>query len=214
MNNKIFLLASFVFLIITFNYSAAETYSGIIILGDNLIIRENPTQKSKSLGLLFKGQVIRLIDKSSKIEIINGKKGEWIYVGLSIDVTVSKDEVRGWIFDYYVGYKDKFKKVEKWNVPHYKGSIVDTDVEFDFKEDGSFKMYISYPFSMTEDKMISIAKILKGEYNKKRKKIELTGNLYEYNNIYWAKTNTQIEGGNYYFFLNDNGEIKLNLYSF
>ncbi len=214
MNNKIFLLASFVFLIITFNYSAAETYSGIIILGDNLIIRENPTQKSKSLGLLFKGQVIRLIDKSSKIEIINGKKGEWIYVGLSIDVTVSKDEVRGWIFDYYVGYKDKFKKVEKWNVPHYKGSIVDTDVEFDFNEDGSFKMYISYPFSMTEDKMISIAKILKGEYNKKRKKIELTGNLYEYNNIYWAKTNTQIEGGNYYFFLNDNGEIKLNLYSF
>jgi len=192
----------------------AETYSGIIILGDNLIIRENSSQKSKSLGLLFKGQVVRLIKKSLKTETINGNRGEWIYVGLSSDVSVSKDEVRGWIFDYYVGYKDNFNKVKNFNIMHYEGAVVDTEVEFDFNKDGSFKMYISYPFSMTEEKMISIAKILKGEYNKNKRKIELTGHLYQYKNIYWAKNDSQVEGGNYYFFVNEKGEIELNLYSF
>ena len=208
------LFVFFVYLLITFNLIMAESYSDVIILGDDVMFREYPDQKSNPMGRFPKGRIVSFIKKSSKVETINGNKGEWIYIGAYRSNSVSKKGRKGWIFDYYVGYKDNFKKVENWNISHYEGSIVDTDVEFDFKENGSFKMYISYPFSMSEEKMNSIAKILKGEYNKKRKKIELTGHLYKYKNIYWAKTNTQNEGGNYYFFLNEKGEIELNLYSF
>ena len=194
---------------------SAEIEKMIVITGDDVNVRNKADISGKVLMSLPKGKLVEYIKQNEEVKIIKGISGRWIFVNTKRFKNNNDNKtVVGWIFEEYLGMPNKFKRVENWNIAHYEGSIVDTDVEFDFNKDGSFKMYISYPFSMTEEKMISIAKILKGEYNKKRKKIELTGHLYKYKNIYWAKNDTQIEGGNYYFFLNDKGEIELNLYSF
>lgn len=76
-------------------------------------------------------------------------------------------------------------------------------------------MYISYPieFHISESKMHEIAKMLNGIYDVKIKKIKLSGHLYSYKNIFWAKVDTQKEGGYYFFFLNNNS-IELSQFNY
>jgi len=193
---------------------SAEIEKMIIVTGDGVNVRRKADISGKVLMILPKGKLVEYIKQNDEVKMINGISGRWILVNTKRYKNYNDNKtVVGWIFEEYLGTSDKFKKVEKWNIPHYDGSVVDTNVEFDFNKDGSFKMYISYPFSMTEDKMKEIAKILKGEYDRKKKKIRLEGQLYVYKDIYWTRVETQEGGGNYYFFLK-NGEIELNLYSF
>lgn len=84
------LFVFFVYLLITFNLIMAESYSDVIILGDDVMFREYPDQKSNPMGRFPKGRIISFIKKSSKVETINGNKGEWIYIGAYRSDSVSK----------------------------------------------------------------------------------------------------------------------------
>lgn len=95
MERKVGMKFKMIFLLLTLNLSLcvnASNYSDIFIVGDNLILREQPSKESKSIGKLLKGNIVRLIKKSGKKEVINGCSGEWVYVGTSRSDSISKLE--------------------------------------------------------------------------------------------------------------------------
>ena len=66
------------------------------INGKNVSLREEPNTKSKVIKYLNTGDKVYFMKRNPKSEIINGKKGNWIYVNCD------SDDERGWVFDYYV----------------------------------------------------------------------------------------------------------------
>ncbi len=104
-------------------------------------LRLAPDKKSKIIQNQYENSGIKilicfrvkLIKRSGKLDIIDGNKGEWVYVDPGFS-----DKTCGWVFSYYLAGKDDFRRLE--SLPdNYTLKYADGDVPYtyEFFKDGT-----------------------------------------------------------------------------
>ena len=74
--------------------------------GDYLRIRENPNQGSKSLQMLWKGNIFEIFTKTGDKEVIEGKEDFWYMIRY--------EGIEGWVFGAEIELFEDLQKAEKW----------------------------------------------------------------------------------------------------
>jgi uncharacterized protein YgiM (DUF1202 family) len=180
-------------LLFSFTSFGKEKIEYITVAGDNINLREQPSLESKIIMKLKITSSVRILKKSNKIEQINNKKGQWIFVDTDVEDDKTKKTIKGWIFDYYVAYEFRFKKIQKWNYKKFESCIGDSCVNLTFKKDGSFinEFYICADGNCRGVDKIKECEHFGGIFNKKTQLCYTKGHLYNYLNLFLAKSSKQ-----------------------
>jgi hypothetical protein len=192
------------FLIFVFSNIAFST-DYLIITGENVNVREKPSIDSKILTKVNLGRYITILNKISKNVTIDGKTGMWVYIDTRQIPENKENTIKGWVFDHYIGYKEKFIKVTKWRKFELKDIIIDDDWYYLFNDDGSFILKKSY--YKCDDKTPEICKKAQGNFNDQDCLCYFKGHIYKLNNLLWAKIDSIKDGGDNYLFLNSKGDV-------
>lgn len=113
-----------------------------VVVYDKVNLREKPDLNSKVIGILRVTHVVKIIEGKNDIVSIGGNYGKWVYVD-SIRYDNKGNEIKGWIFDYYLADKSKFVPVKefKCNMRLYC-SFGDFDYILDIKRNGTYVMNV------------------------------------------------------------------------
>ena len=161
------------------------------VAGDNLNLRFSPSIKSKIIKKLPITRRIHVLYVKKQFVEIGNLKGRWAFVQ---DGTNS--QIKGWVFDYYVAFKSKFKKVKNWSIKKIEVLVVHTTNRFTCTAEGNFT---NSWFSSFVDVDGSSRK---GFYS---------GKIYQYKNIIWFKKDKPDDFITIFYF-NKKNELKLQDY--
>lgn len=115
------------------------------VLAENVNLREKPSINSNVVFQLPIAIDVVILHKSGDKVTINGLSGEWVYVDTNIRINNTTNEtIKGWIFDYYLGYKEKFFRVMKWKKQTFTYTAGDYTPVFEIQENGTF----SYSYNL------------------------------------------------------------------
>ena len=74
--------------------------------GDYLRVRENPDQGSRSIHMLWHGNIFEIFTKTGDKEVIDGKEDFWYMI--------RSDGIEGWVFGAEIELFEDLQKAEKW----------------------------------------------------------------------------------------------------
>jgi len=147
-----------IFILLVSNMSIGESKNNVlIVIGDNLNLREEPKLNSKIIRKLRITWLVKLIKKTDKTEKIKNIEGKWAFINTGLE--------KGWVFDYYLANEKDFKKVKSFRNTILEGEHGDHYIYFEFKKNGQYRC-------KKEDKNKNLF------YEK--------GKLYKYRNIFLA----------------------------
>ena len=119
----------------------AEQIVRQVVIGDNVNVRSAPTLKSKVVKQLSILSYVYVLNKKKIAATIGVKKGHWVYVDTRNPASKRRQANsgnKGWIFDTYIGYPHRFKRVRKWPIKEFSYCIGDYCPEFKFTTEGRF----------------------------------------------------------------------------
>jgi len=187
-------------LLLVITVKAANREILVPLAGDNINIREQPNAESKVMYKLRIADLVEVIKESSEKTVIGNLSGKWVYVKTGY----CKDDrctefISGWIFDYYLAYNDRFKRINANDLKSYKGCVGESCLNLIINKDGSF----FEKFKVCEDgNCAGVDKkhdcSVLGGYLDKDEYCYKKGHLYKYLRLIWAKTSN---GSGSYFFL-------------
>lgn len=160
----VFLL--FLFCASTALAATADTRVFLPIAGDKVNLREKPGPNSRIVFQLPLAHVVQLLKTEPKWSVIDGKRGRWVYVDSGLCTANMNQSYKGWIFDYFLGYRENFTRVWKWRRSCIENTVGDYHYRYDFFPDGT----VRYQGSGYGD--------APRKYN---------GYLYKYRSVYYAK---------------------------
>jgi hypothetical protein len=179
------------FLILTINPFKSNSLSKefkdkrlfVPVIGNNLNLRIKPNLKSKviiQLKILESVQIMKIIKKEV---IINNKRGRWVFVNTGRTPSEKDETYKGWVFDYYLGYKHKFKKVKNINKMDITCATGDWEESYIIHNNGSvdFSYVPCHDGNCGENK--EYLKCEKGDILKNGSCYG-KGHVYEYKNIF------------------------------
>jgi hypothetical protein len=222
-NNKQYsLIIAIIF--VFFNTSDNKLYSSsqklkeyAIIIAHKVNVRQEPDINSKVIVKLELGEGVEIITQNDVKVEIDGKIGLWVYVQ-TFRQACDHGNCKGWLLDYYLGYKDKFKKIEKWK--HQKGfssnnyNNCDHCPTYFINNDGDFSViFRSFNFDHYKENDIkqirTNCEINGGKYSRDQAYhyCSYKGHLYQYLKFIWAKIDNK--NNNDFFYLNKKGNLSL-----
>jgi len=151
--------------------------ANLIVLGDKINVRNEPSIKSKSIYQLKIATMVKLI-KKSKIKFQSDTiNGEWVYIDTEYKKVGEKDSIKGWVVDYFLADYSKFMKINYNLGCPIKGTIGDWQMNYEFINNGKYRRV---------DK----------DYNTGKESYKI-GSIYQYKNVLIFKDDS---GGTYDFF--------------
>lgn len=131
-----FLLLSLL-LCFSINGSAKQKKIIVPVAGDNVNIRNAPSLNSKVVCSIRLITYVQIIKTQPGIVQIGNLKGRWTFVQIHSSLKHSINmKQKGWIFDYYLGYQWKFKRVYKWRRSYLENHVGDSYSKIDIFPDG------------------------------------------------------------------------------
>lgn len=103
------------------------------VVADVLNVRSAPSMKSAVVDRVEIGKLVKILAKKSKPEYVDGKWGKWVFIDTCRRRAGFDDNPKGWIFDYYLGYPERFRRV-----PHPisgKVKVIGGDLLYDIRID-------------------------------------------------------------------------------
>ena len=102
----------------------------VIIIMDNVILRREPTNKSKKITKLNIGYLVQFVKKQKN----------WIFVNTNIfkNSDVNDETIKGWVPNNCIADLKDFKKVKKFKKCKIEGDIGDYYINLEIKSNGSF----------------------------------------------------------------------------
>ncbi len=82
-----------------------------LINGDMVNLRSKPAPDSRVIRRLPITKKVTLLYEDPREATIGGIKGRWVFIQDAADLNL-----RGWVFDHFIGNADCFQKAEKWRV--------------------------------------------------------------------------------------------------
>jgi len=185
------------------NISNYHLHQRTLVAGDKVNVREKPSLKSKILTQLDTGKEVFVEIINPKVLTIGSQKGNWAYVDCFKTYDNGK-KIKGWVFDYYLAYKYRFKKMTKWNYKKKLSQIVyvDDSWEYVFKKTGSFRLGKKVYIGSDENKKKGCKEW--GAYKYGNSTCYFKGHMYKYLNLFWAKIPSHELGGNEYLTISRN----------
>jgi len=185
LSNLIFIISIGIALALFNQLNAFAAEQILLVSVDNLNVRENPSIKAKAIIKLPVCSPVNILKVNSAKDVIDGKSGKWVYVDTYYPSKMNqKETIKGWIFDYYLGTKDKFSPVSVWKVKKFEYCDGDYCVYINFSSNGFF----TYSYDTTD--LFSDCKdckcLLKSE-KQVGKKCNGKGQVYKFNKLIWLK---------------------------
>lgn len=150
-NMKVFFTSLLAFLIVNNELFAKNNKMILLpIAADFVNIRERPSREGKVIGQLSHGTYVEILEKNSETQNIDGLIGKWVLVEGEVrnpDFELNSNEwskrftyirIKGWVFDAYIAYPEKFKKVTNFNNYKLVGCIGDWCKNYEFYQDGTY----------------------------------------------------------------------------
>jgi hypothetical protein len=166
----------------------------IPIAVNNLNLREEPNLKSKILCQLYIGEYVEILKIDKNIIKIDNNTGRWVYV----KTFRKNDKPNGWLFDYYLAYEDRFRKVTDWSYKHISKCSGDYCPTYRFNNNGTFivKFWQYYDKTTNDNKIKESCEKSGGKYSNDHF-CHFNGQLFKYLDLIWAR----LEGNNQKHFL-------------
>ncbi len=182
--NIVFLIVIAIFLFGNAYSKESKKKITAFIAVDNLNWREKPSTKSEVKLQLIIGEEIDILYVSNKKTTIGNKVGKWV----KIKTGRLMSEPEGWVFDYYIAYKDRFQKVNNWPYKKMSACAGDYCPSYVFNKDGSFKVkFWQYHDEFTKDEKIKkLCEKKNGKYTADHY-CHFKGHLYKYLNLVLAR---------------------------
>ena len=176
-----------------------------LISVDNLNIREQPNKTSKVLIQLPVCSPVNILKTNNQTEVIEGKSGKWVYVDTyMINKSNKKDTIKGWVFDYYIGYKNKFSKVTDWKIKNFEYCDGDYCVLVQFDNKGFF----TYSYDTTElFADCNECKCLLKSEKQNGKKCFGKGQVFKFNKLIWLKKDGETNKDSKIVYLTTKGDL-------
>lgn len=180
----------------------------ILVGGDNVNVRAKPDINSKITFQLPIGQCVTVLKTTNETVKIGNLIGKWVFIdthSIQYKNFKSSDDstsVKGWVFDYYLFYKSKFKKISKFEPSKYAISYgADTYFEITINSDATFIMRDEYQL-FGKEVHEKLCKESCGEYKESDPHACYhKGTLYKYKNIIWTKVDNVPNGGDDYYLI-------------
>ncbi len=172
-------------------------------------VRKEPNINSQIIIQLNTYDAIEIIRENPKYEIISKNNGKWVYVKTYRYDKNCKDKCEGWIFDYYIAYKDKFQKIKQWKFKDFQGCAGDYCPKLKFEYDGSYTMDLvsSIDANNSNDEKKSVCNKEGGTYVSNNI-CQYKGHLYQFLDLILLK-NDDNRGFDSYLIFNKNGYLCL-----
>jgi hypothetical protein len=111
----------------------------IIVGGDNVNVRLEPSTKSKILIQLMMGDFVKILRKKNEIINFENKKGFWVFVEtLRCKPQGCPALYSGWLFDYYLAYENKYYRITQWPYKEISWCFGDYCPQYKFNANGSY----------------------------------------------------------------------------
>jgi len=170
-------------------------------------LRAMPDLKSNILTQLNYGDRVEIVKTRNENVTIDNKIGKWVFVNTFKYGRDCEGSCKGWVFDYFIAYDQKYEKVKRWNIKDYKNCVADYCPNYTFNKDGSFvlKIQLGLGSDSSENDKIEFCKKSGGIYDK-RGFCQYNGQLYKYLNLIWAKIENY-HGIQNYLYITKKGSI-------
>ncbi len=76
-----------------------------VIISSHLRLRTEPSVKAKAVTTLWKGYILEIVSKSSKMDNVEGVDNYWYQI--------SYDGLKGWVFGSYIKLAPSYEKAEE-----------------------------------------------------------------------------------------------------
>lgn len=160
----------------------------VVVTGNVVNLRSRPDLTSQVLARPAVTRKVTVLYVRPGEETIGGMKGRWAYVKDGADINL-----RGWIFDYFLGYVSCFARPEQWKIREIrvilKGKLT------------VYRCTADRRFEVVQDEMI-----YKKDGNKKKDAV--SGDILQCKNVIWLKKDRP-DDYPVFFHISDNGALAL-----
>jgi hypothetical protein len=206
-------LALFFMMCVLWNTSSISEVPGfenceegtVIVMGNNVNVRKEPAIGSDVLFQLNFGTYVKILTKNTTQVTINGNSGNWVFIDTCTMVGFSEETIKGWMFDYYLGYYNKFEPVTDWNIKELNETAIDTVYKYKFQNSGEFALFESEYVKFKEKEK---CKNNGGMFDTKESTCNYSGKIYLFRNLYWLKVNEKQDGGKEYLVKCKDGKLR------
>lgn len=175
----------------------------IIITGNQVNVRNLPSINSNVLVRMYIGNFVELIKVKDKIIEINGKKGRWAYINTRN--LINDKVIKGWIFDYYLGYRWKFKKLKSLEYKKLVLYNAGQEYKFTFYSNGRFRLKEPPWRCNNKIKSKQVCRKYGGIFNANDCSCIYTGQLYKFKEFIWAKMdNVKVISNDKFIYVHNN----------
>jgi ankyrin repeat protein len=87
----------------------SDVEAGAVIIGDNVLLRAEPSVSGAKINTLSFGTVVDVLDSSRTCESLLSRTGRWIKIKVKQYLNVERQQAEGWVFDMYVDYFPPFE---------------------------------------------------------------------------------------------------------
>lgn len=182
--------------IVAIPVAAEKKPEAVPIAGFDINLREKPSLDSRVIGRLSFGHEVRVLDSSAQEVEIDGKRGRWTLVE-RLYCGNEGDACRGWLFDHYLAYRHRLKRVASW--PHREfDNFLGGDAHryYAFTPDGGFveSLHLGSTRQETDTSAVKQCNSFKGSLEKEKSRdvsepgmvyyvCKRKGHLYRYLNL-------------------------------
>ncbi len=160
----------------------------VVVTGNVVNLRSRPDLTSQVLARPAVTRKVTVLYVRPGEETIGGMKGRWAYIKDGADINL-----RGWIFDYFLGYVSCFARPEQWKIREIrvilKGKLT------------VYRCTADRRFEVVQDEMI-----YKKDGNKKTDAV--SGDILQCKNVIWLKKDRP-DDYPVFFHISDNGALAL-----
>lgn len=160
----------------------------VVVTGNVVNLRSRPDLTSQVLARPAVTRKVTVLYVRPGEETIGGMKGRWAYVKDGADINL-----RGWIFDYFLGYVSCFARPEQWKIREIrvilKGKLT------------VYRCTADRRFEVVQDELI-----YKKDGNKKTDAV--SGDILQCKNVIWLKKDRP-DDYPVFFHISDNGALAL-----
>lgn len=143
-----------IILLALFFRASSSGSAQIPVVTHELKVRNAPSLKGKIIATIGITDRIYVIKSNRSYKYISGHKGRWIYIDTRLFSQKLQSTIKGWVFDYYIGYYHRFRPLYKWTSTELVLARADTAIEIRIHTTGKFVLSI-IDYSTSKTKRIS-----------------------------------------------------------